>query len=96
MMPDAIMLLFKEARDAFPPFEGKPTDDDLLSIRERLLSILMEIPYNQLGGPFSHKPPHGFCKVAANHGTTFVRPVCLPLYNGTIANDATTVIRIHA
>jgi hypothetical protein len=30
MTPDAITLLFKEARDTFPPFKGKPTDDDLL------------------------------------------------------------------
>ena len=50
MIPDAITLLFKEARDTFPPFEGKPTDDDLLSIRETLLPILMEIPFDQLGG----------------------------------------------
>jgi hypothetical protein len=47
MTPDAIMLLFEEARDTFPPFEGKPTDDNLLSIRETLLPILMEIPYDQ-------------------------------------------------
>ncbi len=50
MTPEAITLLFKEARDTFPPFEGKPTDDDLLSIWEMLLPILMEIPYNQLKG----------------------------------------------
>ncbi len=48
MMPNAITLLFKEARDAFPPIEGKPTDDDLLLIRETLLPILMEVPYDQL------------------------------------------------
>ena len=46
MMPNTITLLFREARDAFPPLEGKPTDDDLLSIRETLLPILMEIPYD--------------------------------------------------
>ncbi len=49
-MPNAITLLFREAREAFPPFEGKPTDNDLMEIREMLLPILMEIPYNQLGG----------------------------------------------
>ena len=49
MTLNAITLLFKEARDAFPPLDGKPTDSDLLSIRETLLSILMEVPYNQLG-----------------------------------------------
>ncbi len=46
MTPNAITLLFKEARDAFPPLEGKPTDDNLLAIRETLLLILMEIPYD--------------------------------------------------
>ncbi len=45
-MPNTINLLFKEARDAFSPFEGKLTDDDLLLICERLLPILMEIPYD--------------------------------------------------
>ncbi len=53
MMPNAITLLFKEACDAFPPFKGKPTDNKLLSIRETLLPILMEIPYDQLGGVHS-------------------------------------------
>ncbi len=53
MTPNAITLLFKEARDAFPPIEGKPVDDDLLSIRETLLPILMEVPYDQLGGVHS-------------------------------------------
>ena len=53
MTPTAITLLFKEAQDAFPPLVGKPTDDDLLSIRETLLPILMEIPYDQLGGVHS-------------------------------------------
>ncbi len=52
-MPDAITLLFKEAYEAFPPFEGKSMDDDLLSTRETFLPILMEILYNQLGGVHS-------------------------------------------
>jgi hypothetical protein len=46
MTPDAIMLLFKKARDTFPPLKGKPTDDDLMLIQENLLPILMEIPYD--------------------------------------------------
>jgi hypothetical protein len=49
-MPDLITLLFKESRDNFPPIEGKPSDNDLLSIRETLLPILMEIPFDLLGG----------------------------------------------
>ncbi len=50
MTPDAITLLFREARKAFPTYKGKPTDDNLMAIRETLLPILMEIPYDQLGG----------------------------------------------
>ena len=53
MTPTAFTLLFKEAQDAFPPLKGKPADDDLLLIRETLLPILMEIPYDQLGGVHS-------------------------------------------
>jgi hypothetical protein len=29
MMPNAITLHFKEARDTFPPIKGKPMDDNL-------------------------------------------------------------------
>jgi hypothetical protein len=50
MTPDAIMLLFREAHEAFPPFEGKPMDGNLMAVRETLLPILSEIPYDQLGG----------------------------------------------
>jgi hypothetical protein len=53
MTPNAIMLLFREVREAFPPFKGKPTDNNLTAIRDMLLPILMEIPYDQLGGVHS-------------------------------------------
>ena len=53
MTPKAITLLFREAHEAFPPLEGKPSDDNLTTIRETLLPILMEIPYDQLGGVHS-------------------------------------------
>jgi hypothetical protein len=97
MMPNVITLLFKEAHDAFPLFEGKPTDNNLLPIREMLLPILMEIPYNQLRGIHSLmglliNP----ARYAGNYGTTFNRPICLPLYHSTIANDATTVVHVRA
>jgi hypothetical protein len=94
MTPDGVMLLFKEARDTFPPIEGKPS----VLVRETLLPILMEIPFNQLGGVHSltailMDPT----RYAADHGgATFVRPVRLPLYNSSIANNAPTVICICA
>ena len=98
MTPDAITLLFKEARNSFPPIKGKPTDDDLLLIQETLLPILMEIPYNQRGGIHSLTAIlHDTVTYAANHGgAAFKRPAHLPLYSKNIADNATTVIRICA
>ena len=98
MTPTTIPLLFKKARDAPPPLEGNPTDNDLLEIRETLLLILMEIPYDQLGGVHSLTAiiTDGVRYAADHGGNAFKRPVRLPLYNGSIADDATTVVRVRA
>ncbi len=81
MTPEAITLLFREAREVFPPLKGKPSDDNLTTIRETLLLILMEIPYNQLKGVHSLTAiltdPGRY---TVNHGgSTFIRPSRLPL-----------------
>ena len=98
MTPNVITLLFKEARDAFPPLEGKPTDVDLLSIRETLLLILMEVPYDQLGGVHSLTAliTDGVRYAAEHGGNSFKRPIRLPLYDGSIKDDATTVVCVRA
>jgi hypothetical protein len=98
MRPNAITLLFKEARDAFPPIEGKPTDDDLLAIREMLLPILVEVPYDQLGGVHSLTSLiTDNVRYAAEHGgNSFKCPIRLPLYDTSIKDDATTVVRVRA
>jgi hypothetical protein len=46
MNPDAFACLFNKAYDTLPPLEGKPTNNDLLAIRETLFHLLMVIPYN--------------------------------------------------
>ncbi len=93
-MPDAITRLFKEAYDTFPPLEGKPTDDDLLAIREMLLPLLMVIPYDQLKGiHYLTAILTEAAKYETEHGNAkFVRPARLPLYDKNIAGDATTVV----
>jgi hypothetical protein len=98
MRPDAITLLIKEVFNIFPPIKGKPTDDDLLAIREVLLPIFMVIPFDLLGGVHSLTALLAYdTKYAAKHGgMTFVRPKRLPLYNESIANDASTVIHVRA
>ena len=93
MKAEAITLLLKEASDAFPPIDGKPTNDDLLAIQEVLLPILMLIPYDQLMAIHSltgliTSPG----RYSANHGTTFPRPQRLPLYDLTKTDNATTVV----
>jgi hypothetical protein len=97
MTSNTITRLFKEANDAFPPLEGKPSDDDLLAIQETLLLLLMVIPYDQLNGVHSLTASLAEAvKYKANHGAKFVHPAHLPLYNKTIADDATKVVRICA
>jgi hypothetical protein len=98
MTPDAITRLFKEAYDTFPPLEGKPTDDDLLAIRETLLPLLMAIPYDQLKGIHALTAIlTEATKYKAEHGNAkFVCPARLPLYDKNIADDATTVVRVRA
>ena len=81
MTPEAITHLFKEAYDTFPPLEGKPTDNNLLAIREMLPPLLMFIPYDQLNGIHSLTAIlTEAAKDKAEHGNTkLVRPARLPL-----------------
>ena len=59
----------------------------------------MEIPYNQVGGIHSLTAiiTDGV-RYAADHGGNvfFNRPVCLPLYDASIADNATTVVRVRS
>ena len=98
MNADAITRLFKEAHDTVPPLKEKPTDNDLLAIRETLLPLLMVISYDQLLGDHSLMSILAeAAKNKANHGgSKFVRPSCLSLYNRNIANDTTTVVCVCA
>ena len=71
---------------------------NLLAIREALLPLLMVIPYDQLNGVHSLTAIlMETVKYEAEHGNAkFVRPSRLPLYDKNIANDTTTVVRVHA
>jgi hypothetical protein len=96
MTPNAITRLFKEAHDAFPPLEGNPSNNDLLAIWETLLPLLMVIPYDQLNGVHSLAANlTKAVKYKADNGAKFVCPAHLPLYDKTIADDATTVVPVR-
>ncbi len=92
MHPDAVTLLFKEAFDIFPLLKGKPTDNDLLSIREALLPILMVIPFDTVGGIHSLTALlMDEAKYAVAHGgNKFVRPVPYP----STTNSSSTIVTI--
>jgi hypothetical protein len=97
MTPDVITRLFKEAHDSFLPLKGKPSSNDLLAIRETLLPLHMVIPYDQLNGVHSLTAIlTKAVKYKADHGAKFVRPAWLPLYDKTIADEATTAVHVHA
>jgi hypothetical protein len=97
MISDVITRLFKEAHDSSPPLEGKPSNDNLLAIRETLIPLLMVIPYDQLNGVHSLMAIlTEATKYEANHGTKFVHLAHLPLFDKWIANGTMTVVCICA
>jgi hypothetical protein len=97
MTPNAITRLFKEAHDAFPTLKGNPSNNDLLAIQGTFLPLLMVIPYDQLNGVHSLTAIlTKAVKYEANRGAKFICPACLPLYDKTIADDATTVVCVCA
>ncbi len=80
-----------------PPLEGKQSDNDLLAIQKTLLPLLIVIPYDQLNEVHSLTAIlTKAVKYKANHGAKFVRLVCLPLYDKTIADNTITVVRVRA
>jgi hypothetical protein len=82
MTPNAITCLLNEAHDAFPPLEGKPSNDDLLAIRETLLPLLMVIPYDQLNGIHS---------LAANSPrVSSTKPIMVPNLYAWLVSHSTT------
>ena len=69
----------------------------LLAIQETLLPLLMVIPYDKLNRVhFLTAILTRAVKYKADHSANFVCPACFPLYDKTIADDATTVICICA
>jgi hypothetical protein len=62
----------------------------------KLFPLLMVIPYNQLNRVHSLTAIlTKAVKYKANHGAKFICPACLPLYNKTIPDNATTVIHVR-
>jgi hypothetical protein len=81
-----------------PPSRGSPRTTIYSQSTKKILPILVEILYDQHGGTRSLMGIlSDATRYAADHGgATFVCPLHLPLYDVTIADNATTVVCIRA
>ena len=91
---DDLHTLFEARRKAFEIVDGQPTDSDLHHIVEELSKLLYTIQFNKEGGKHNliglimDKADYTNC-----FGAPFPRPNCTTIYDESIANGATGVIR---
>jgi len=91
--PLDVTKLLQDALDTQPTIVGQPNDDDLLSLKEKLLNVLQTITYDRADGTHhvvgviqsdtAYKADH--------NGTAFPLPKCLGLWDDNIDKDATVV-----
>ena len=97
MTPEDVAILFAEAFERFTAIVGQPTDADLHELRECLLPILLDIPYDQETGK------HNLVGIIAdganyqnNFGLPFVRPTRKTAYDKGLDAAANNVVRAKA
>ena len=94
---DDLHMLFKARREAFKVVVGKPTDADLHRIIEELAKFLYPIQFNKEGGKenlirlIMDKTDY-----SERFGAPLPRPKLPAIYDESIANGATGVIRAKA
>ena len=79
------LTALKEVTDTFGDIDMKPTDDDMYCMNITLLSILLNIPYNQVDATHNLSgliTPSA--KYTTNYGMDFNRPTCPGPYFPTI------------
>jgi hypothetical protein len=91
--PSDVTKLLQDALDTQPTIVGQPNDDDLISLKEKLLDILQTITYDRADGihhvvgviqsDTAYKADH--------NGDAFPIPQCLGLWDNKINKDATVV-----
>ena len=98
MTPTALTLALADAKAAFLPIVGQPTDNNLVRINDALASMLLTITYNRSNG---EQNLWGLIADADrylhHYGLAFVDPATRPaVYDPNIANDASRVERFCA
>ncbi len=89
--PSDVTKFLQDALDTQPTIVGQPNNDDLLSLKEKLLDVLQTITYDRADGlhhvvgviqsDTAYKADHS--------GTKFPIPQCLGLWDNKIDKDAT-------
>ena len=94
MTPDEIVSKFSVALDNFEPITDQPSDSDLTRLREAISPLLLQIPYDEMGGVHNligivrAKPAY-----LKRCGEAFPIPTRVGAYDLAIDNDATSVVR---
>ena len=90
MTPEEVLLLPKEAADAFAAISGKPADNDLTRVKKVIYPLLLSVPYGQAEGIHNL---HGIITPETTYektyGSPFPIPKCPASYSTSIKKDAT-------
>ena len=96
--PADLALALQKATEGFTVIVDRPTDNDLIEIRQLLVTVLMKTKYDEL--TLTHNlsgvilPADRYEQIYNNRA--YVVPLVIPLYNDTIHKDATRLEINHA
>ena len=82
------------ALDNFEPITDQPLDSNLIRLREAIAPLLLQIPYNEMGGTHNligiirAKPAY-----LKRYGEAFPKPTRVGAYDLEIHDNATAVVR---
>jgi hypothetical protein len=91
--PSDVTKLLQDALDTQPTIVGQPSNDDLLSLKEKLLDVLQTITYDRADG-IHHVVgviQSDTAYMADHNGDAFLIPQRLGLWDNKINKDATVV-----
>ena len=96
MTPKGIVAKFADTLEKFELIDSQPSDTDLMRIRAVVAPLLLQIPYDEMGG--THNLVGLFRTVAAHtthYGAESAKPTCVGAYDETINDNSTAVVRAH-
>ena len=94
MTPDEIVSKFSVALDNFESITDQPSESDLTRLREAIAPLLLQIPYDEMGGVHNligivrAKPAY-----LKRYGEALPEPTRVGAYDLEIDDNATAVVR---